>query len=169
MRASAPAAWARAVLKLARSCCHGGGARCRMLLCWWCKLRVVPAPCRLAIRHNNSGPPDAVLYDQPLGWWDPDWPGCFKSRDPINSTHWYSVTQRFMGMHTRCVSAWGGELPVRCLADTQRCSCPLHSCQRCTAISPGTRPLISSCTHSPVALEHPDSGRASGASLSVTA
>ena len=30
---------------------------------------------RLAIRHNNSGDPDNILYDQPLGWWDSDWPG----------------------------------------------------------------------------------------------
>ena len=30
---------------------------------------------RLAIRHNNSGEPDNILYDQPLGWWDSDWPG----------------------------------------------------------------------------------------------
>ena len=30
---------------------------------------------RLAIRHNNSGDPDNILYDQPLGWWDTDWPG----------------------------------------------------------------------------------------------
>lgn len=32
---------------------------------------------RLAIRHNNSGDPDNILYDQPLGWWDSDWPGAY--------------------------------------------------------------------------------------------
>jgi hypothetical protein len=35
---------------------------------------------RLLLRFNNTGPPDAVLYDMPLGWWDHDWKGCFKSR-----------------------------------------------------------------------------------------
>jgi hypothetical protein len=35
---------------------------------------------RLLLRFNNTGPPDAVLYDMPLGWWDHDWKGCFNSR-----------------------------------------------------------------------------------------
>jgi hypothetical protein len=35
---------------------------------------------RLLLQFNNTGPPDAVLYDMPLGWWDHDWKGCFKSR-----------------------------------------------------------------------------------------
>lgn len=30
---------------------------------------------RVAIRNNNTGDPDNILYDQPLGWWDTDWPG----------------------------------------------------------------------------------------------
>jgi hypothetical protein len=35
---------------------------------------------RLLLRFNNTGPPDAVLYDMPLGLWDHDWIGCFNSR-----------------------------------------------------------------------------------------
>jgi len=35
---------------------------------------------RLLLRFNNTGPPDAVLYDMPLGWFDHDWKGCFSSR-----------------------------------------------------------------------------------------
>lgn len=35
---------------------------------------------RLLLRFNNTGPPGAVLYDMPLGWWDHDWKGCFNSR-----------------------------------------------------------------------------------------
>ena len=31
---------------------------------------------RLVARRNNSGPdPLDVLFDQPIGWWDSDWPG----------------------------------------------------------------------------------------------
>ena len=45
--------------------------------------------CRLAIRFNNTGPADAVLYDQPLGWWDPEWVSArplrlWPQRDPPN-------------------------------------------------------------------------------------
>ena len=30
---------------------------------------------RVAIRNNNTGDPDNILYDHPLGWWDTEWPG----------------------------------------------------------------------------------------------
>jgi hypothetical protein len=52
---------------------------------------------RLLLRHKNTGPADAVLYDMPLGWWDHDWKDCFNSRcavywhpyePPRPRTHW---------------------------------------------------------------------------------
>ena len=30
---------------------------------------------RVAIRNNNTGDSDNILYDHPLGWWDTEWPG----------------------------------------------------------------------------------------------
>jgi hypothetical protein len=54
---------------------------------------------RLLLRHNNTGPPDAVLYDMPLGWWDHDWKGCFNSRcatvvsSPTYLVYWRSTFQ----------------------------------------------------------------------------
>jgi hypothetical protein len=56
---------------------------------------------RLLIRNNNTGPPDAVLYDFPLGWWDHDWANCFQSRNEINDTHWRKVAGSFLAMHNR--------------------------------------------------------------------
>ncbi|KAF8064648.1 hypothetical protein HT031_003449 [Scenedesmus sp. PABB004] len=56
---------------------------------------------RLLLRFNNTGPPGAVLYDLPLGWWDHDWKGCFKSREAINDTHWFDVASSYLAMHNR--------------------------------------------------------------------
>lgn len=56
---------------------------------------------RVLLRNNNSGPPDAVLYDFPLGWWDHDWSGCFDSRKEINDTHWHKVASSTLSMHSR--------------------------------------------------------------------
>uniref|UniRef100_A0A383VQR7 Uncharacterized protein n=1 Tax=Tetradesmus obliquus TaxID=3088 RepID=A0A383VQR7_TETOB len=56
---------------------------------------------RVLIRNNNTGPPDAVLYDFPLGWWDHDWSGCFASREAINDTHWRKMAGSTLAMHNR--------------------------------------------------------------------
>ncbi|WIA33895.1 hypothetical protein OEZ86_006994 [Tetradesmus obliquus] len=56
---------------------------------------------RVLLRNHNSGPPDAVLYDFPLGWWDHDWSGCFDSRKEINDTHWRKVASSTLSMHSR--------------------------------------------------------------------
>uniref|UniRef100_A0A383VKZ1 Uncharacterized protein n=1 Tax=Tetradesmus obliquus TaxID=3088 RepID=A0A383VKZ1_TETOB len=53
------------------------------------------------MRNNNTGPPDAVLYDFPVGWWDHDWPGCFNSGKEINDTYWHKVAGSTIGMHSR--------------------------------------------------------------------
>lgn len=49
---------------------------------------------RLVARHNNSGPDELdILFDQPLGWWDAEWPGshgaagCFRNDGPVNDTY----------------------------------------------------------------------------------
>ena len=63
---------------------------------------------RVLLRVNNTGPPGAVLYDLPLGWWDHDWAGCFGSRKAINDSDWRRVAGSFLAMHNRCV---------------QRCTC----------------------------------------------
>jgi hypothetical protein len=42
-----------------------------------------------------------VLYGQALGWWDPWWARCFQIRYGANSSAWYDVSHRIMGMHTR--------------------------------------------------------------------
>ncbi len=48
---------------------------------------------RLVIRKDNSGAPDNIMYDQPLGWWDAHWPGshnapgCFTNDAPVNDTY----------------------------------------------------------------------------------
>lgn len=56
---------------------------------------------RLLLRFNNTGPPDAVLHDMPLGWWDHDWKGCFNSRRNITDTKWREVATHFLAMHNR--------------------------------------------------------------------
>jgi hypothetical protein len=56
---------------------------------------------RLLMRHNNTGPQNAVLYDMPLGWWDHDWAGCFDSRQSINDTQWLKVASSTLAMHSR--------------------------------------------------------------------
>ena len=49
---------------------------------------------RLVARHNNSGPdPLDILYDQPIGWWDSDWPGshsmegCYRNDDVVQDAY----------------------------------------------------------------------------------
>lgn len=56
---------------------------------------------RVLKRNNNTGPPDAVLYDFPLGWWDHDWARCFDSRQAINDTHWHKMAGSTLAMHSR--------------------------------------------------------------------
>ncbi|WIA30057.1 hypothetical protein OEZ86_000152 [Tetradesmus obliquus] len=56
---------------------------------------------RVLLRVNNTGPPGAVLYDLPLGWWDHDWAGCFNTRKAINDSDWRRVAGSFLAMHNR--------------------------------------------------------------------
>ena len=48
---------------------------------------------RLVIRNDNTGAPDNILYDQPLGWWDAHWPGshhtegCYTNDDAVFDNH----------------------------------------------------------------------------------
>ncbi len=47
---------------------------------------------RLVLRHNNSGPDlEDVLFDQPLGWYDGQWPsgqaGCFKNDERVSDAY----------------------------------------------------------------------------------
>eukprot|EP00882_Tetradesmus_deserticola_P022931 GHRQ01024937.1.p1 GENE.GHRQ01024937.1~~GHRQ01024937.1.p1 ORF type:complete len:245 (+),score=28.13 GHRQ01024937.1:74-808(+) len=58
---------------------------------------------RVLLRVNNTGPPAAVLYDLPLGWWDNDWAECHDSRAAINDSQWRKVAGSFLAMHSRCV------------------------------------------------------------------
>jgi hypothetical protein len=64
----------------------------------------------LLLCNNNTGPPDAILYDFPLGWWDHDWAGCFDNRQPINDTHWWQLVSNTLAMHSR----WATQLHAAC-------------------------------------------------------
>lgn len=53
---------------------------------------------RLVARLNNSGPDLLdVLFDQPIGWWDSDWPGshsmegCYRNDDVVEDAY-FEVT-----------------------------------------------------------------------------
>lgn len=60
---------------------------------------------RMVQRHNNSGDPDNILYDHPMGWWDADWPGshhvegCFTNDAVVNDTYFlvilFSVSPKY--------------------------------------------------------------------------
>lgn len=56
---------------------------------------------RMLNKLNNTGPPDAVLYDMPLGWWDPDWAGCQSDRKAVDDDTWHAVANTYLASHTR--------------------------------------------------------------------
>lgn len=57
---------------------------------------------RLAKRVNNTGPPDAVLYDWPLGWTDPWWARCFEDKKKaIDDKQWRHISRSYLSLHTR--------------------------------------------------------------------
>jgi hypothetical protein len=64
---------------------------------------------RVLLRVNNTGPPGAVLYDLPLGWWDHDSAGCFDSRKSINDSQW----RKGLAASWQCTTG-AGMKPLQC-------------------------------------------------------
>ena len=60
---------------------------------------------RLVARHSNAGPdPLDILFDQPLGWWDAEWPGshgaagCYRNDAPVNDTYFEACAAGSLSM-----------------------------------------------------------------------
>ncbi|BDA47547.1 hypothetical protein COCOBI_10-3950 [Coccomyxa sp. Obi] len=62
---------------------------------------------RLVIHNDNTGAPDNILYDQPLGWWDAHWPGshsaegCYTNDNAVSDSHFEDYVGKSMALHTR--------------------------------------------------------------------
>lgn len=56
---------------------------------------------RIVLKLHNTGSADEMLYDQPLGWWDPDWAGCQVDRAVVDDDRWHYLATNHLAMHSR--------------------------------------------------------------------